>query len=402
MTEGKWVDWDRDRPPTEYIELAGGDLQKERPDMWIKPCDSVVLEVKAASVGPSESFKTNYTLRFPRFKRLREDKDWQSALSLSEFALLKTKVEAESSQRDFVVQAKRKINKRIKKEVVIAGTDSKIKTPYAGPQTKVFEGLDFHVMTDMLLPFKKSKAELEETIKANGGSIYASPTAKEHIICLAEKRPVKVASIIKRGETNIVRPAWLFDAIKQSEIDGPQRSRFLIPFESTHMFHLIEGSRGDIEGNVDVYGDSYCRDITPKQLGKMCEGMVFPKHSGFDAKMFRLQLEERGRGLEEGMGNMFARHTVRFVMSETTKSDADIDVLIDKTRVSFAGGKIAESDGADGITHFVIVDQGNKEGISALRIKISGRRPVPRVVSLKWVQDSWREKTVLDEERYAV
>jgi DNA ligase-4 len=400
LTEGKWMDWDRNRPPNEYVELAGGDLQRERPDMWIKPCDSVVVEVKAASVGPSESFKTNYTLRFPRFKRLREDKDWKSALSLSEFALLKSKVEAESSQRDFVVQAKRKMTKRIKKEVVIAGTDSKIKTPYAGSQTKVFQGLDFHVMTDMLQPFKKSKAELEEIIKANGGSIYASPTAKEHIICLAEKKPVKVASIIKRGETNIVRPAWLFDAIKQSEIDGPHRSRFLIPFEPVHMFHLIETSREDIESNVDMYGDSYCRDITPKELGALCEDMVHPKNSEFDARMFRLQLEERGRAMEEGPGNMFARYMIRFVPPHNAGEGTDIDILLAKSRVSFAGGKVAESDGVDGITHFVVVD---KEGISGLRAKLAERGGhMPRIVRLKWVQGSWAEMTVLDEERYVV
>src|SRR5947207_12140171 len=42
-TDGKWKEWDPKNPPLEYIELGGGDLQYERPDVWIKPDESVVL-----------------------------------------------------------------------------------------------------------------------------------------------------------------------------------------------------------------------------------------------------------------------------------------------------------------------------------------------------------------------
>ena len=41
---------------------------------------------------------------------------------------------------------------------------------------------------------------------------------------------VHVASIIKRGTTDIVRPSWLFDNIKQSETDG-DRSTLILPLE---------------------------------------------------------------------------------------------------------------------------------------------------------------------------
>jgi DNA ligase-4 len=56
LTQGKWHDWDKSKPPTEYIKLGGGDRQFERPDQWIKPCDSFIVDVKAASVGPSDQF----------------------------------------------------------------------------------------------------------------------------------------------------------------------------------------------------------------------------------------------------------------------------------------------------------------------------------------------------------
>jgi DNA ligase-4 len=170
-----------------------------------------------------------------------------------------------------------------------------------------------------------------------------------------------------------------------------------------HMFHLIESSRENIEGNVDIYGDSYMRDVTPTELGKLCEEMLHPKTQDFDAGMFRLQLEERGRGIGELPGNIFGRYMIRFVPSENVDAEKNINLLLLKTQFSFAGGKIAESDGADGITHYVVVDEGNEDVVRGLRSKIAERRgPIPRIVRLKWLLDSWAEKTVLDEERYAV
>ena len=143
LTADKWIDWDRKNPPTEYIELGGPDGQYERPDVWIKPSDSVVVEVRAASVGASDSFKTKLTLRFPRFKRIRTDKDWASALSIDDFVDLKATAEAEKEKEMKVDSSRKRVSKRQKKELIIVGNDSKVKTPYGGPQTKVFEGLIF-------------------------------------------------------------------------------------------------------------------------------------------------------------------------------------------------------------------------------------------------------------------
>lgn len=42
-------------------------------------------------------------------------------------------------------------------------------------------------MTDSLEPQKKSKAELEQLIKANGGKIYQTSTAAENTLCVADR-----------------------------------------------------------------------------------------------------------------------------------------------------------------------------------------------------------------------
>ncbi|CAG8956186.1 hypothetical protein HYFRA_00012103 [Hymenoscyphus fraxineus] len=396
QTEGKWKDWDVKNPPTEFVELAGGDRQRERPDVWIRPCDSIVIQVKASSVDASESFMTRYTLRFPRFQKIRHDKDWKSALSLSEFAVLKSKVEEETKKKgDFKVDSKRKSKKRVKKDLIIAGADSKIKTPYAGPQTQVFAGLDFCVLTDMTKPVKKSKAELEQMIKTNGGTITQNPYAKENILIIADKRTVKPASIIKRGTTNLISGAWIVDVLKQAEIDGPGRKRYLLPFEPRHLFHVLE-EKLDVERNVDVFGDSYARDILPTELGILCEGMIYPKTGDFDPALFRMQLEERGRGISDLPGEFLGRCKLFFLNGGIE----DVDRLIMISRVRFAGATVAEDEHEEGITHFIA--QEGDEGVRTVRERMVVEGRIARVVSGLWVEDCWREGTRLDEERYVV
>src|SRR5690606_32667019 len=46
-TEGKWQKWDPNHPPLQYMELAGQNYaQFERPDVWIRPEESLVIAVK--------------------------------------------------------------------------------------------------------------------------------------------------------------------------------------------------------------------------------------------------------------------------------------------------------------------------------------------------------------------
>ena len=150
-TDGKWKKWDPKHPPSEYIELAGGQLQYERPDEWILPSDSVVVEVKAASVSVTDQFKMGFTLRFPRFKKLRTDRRWDNAISILDFINLKNKAEKESKEKQFKVEDHRKKRLRAtrKRPLTVAGSETVLDTPYGGKATKVFEGLTFCKCQDL-------------------------------------------------------------------------------------------------------------------------------------------------------------------------------------------------------------------------------------------------------------
>jgi DNA ligase 4 len=144
-TDGKWVEWNSKRPPSDFVELAGGNLQYERPDVWIRPDESVVVSVKAASVSATDQFKMGLTLRFPRFKKLRTDRDWTSALTINGFLALQKNVEKEKNDKQFKVDDHRRKRQRLsrKKPLTVLGSHVPLKTPYGGPETNVFESLNF-------------------------------------------------------------------------------------------------------------------------------------------------------------------------------------------------------------------------------------------------------------------
>jgi len=266
LTEGKWHDWDVKKPPTEYIELAGGERQFERPDVWIRPDESVVFEVKAASVTTTDQFRMGSTLRFPRFKKLRQDKDWKSALSMQEFKELKQRAEEDKQEKQLRVDDARKTkrSKRRKKGTVVVGQEDVKFESSLKRESKLFDGKSFLILTDQIKP-KKSKVELEQLVKINGGKIVQTDR-DDDTICIADKNVVKVASISKMGKKVIVRPKWLFDCVKQAESDGLTREPFQLPYEPDVIFSCPDDQKESYERNVDKYGDSFARNINVEDL----------------------------------------------------------------------------------------------------------------------------------------
>jgi DNA ligase 4 len=393
-TEGKWIDWDPKRPPTEFIELGGGDLQYERPDVWIRPTDSVVVSVKAASVTVTDQFRMGCTVRFPRFKRLRLDRDWSTALSIREFTELKDRVEEEIKDKKFQVDTGGKRAKRSKREIVIAGNDQVTKAPYAEPTTQIFEGLNFCIMTESLKPLKRMKGELEQLVKANGAKIFQSPAAVENMICIAEKRVVKVASLIKSGRTNVVKPAWLFDALMQSEADL-WKPRFLLPFEKKHMFYVIPEDEAHVNQNTDPFEDSYTRDVDVSELRDLFEGIRGSSCKESDSEEFPMELGRYEQDFREMKGWLFRNLRIHLDF----KSANDVRKTLTGILLRFAGAEIAEALADDGTTH-ILVDVGSPN-LGIIRQQISRWVRLPRIVTIQWVDDCWNEGSLLDEERYS-
>ena len=413
QTDGKWKDWDSKNPPSDIVALGGPEnLQVERPDCWIRPDESVVVEVKAAQVAPSDDFKLGLTLRFPRFKRLRSDKDWKSALSVSEFLDLKTNVEKERRDKAFKVDDGRRQKKtfRRKKTLRIAGYEPDQPPRYIGPMGALFKDLKVFVVTDMLKPQKKTKQELEEMLKANGARIVQSHTAEPDTMCIADRRTVKVASIEKTGQHDIIRPLWILDCIEQHRVDSMRGLPDLrLPLEpDRHMFYTTARTAEEIADNVDQYGDSYARDVDAEELKQIFSGLQEVPEMPEQEQAALRELVIRSMSNVSSSGWLFRGLRMYFDLGDVEMIDGDSESvsLVDGAKASlrmaqihaqYAGATISSSLDDAELTHIVVSEDTD---VAAMRRAISGRKKLPRMVTRGWIEESWDEKTMLDEDRF--
>ncbi|KAI1456705.1 ATP-dependent DNA ligase [Annulohypoxylon moriforme] len=398
-TDGKWKQWDSKKPPSKYIQLAGGERhQILRPDEWIRPSDSIVISVKAASAGESDQFAMGITLRFPRFKGIRFDRSWDSCLDFPGFMDMKARAEKENDEKTMNMESRRKRTaKRVKREIVIAGQDNIAPAMFEGPKTKVFEGLDFCVLSDCTNPVKKSKTQLETLIKENGGRIHQRADPESRMLLIAEKKVVKVASLLKAGDVDIIKPKWVLDCLAQPDKD------FLLPFETGHLFHATDTTMHLAEENVDEFGDSYARDLSINELRGVLKSM--PKKEiligePFNKEEFLNQLAEHGHDMGNSRSYIFRRARVHFA---TTDDVSLISCLKLMNWIKYGGGSVVDNLDDKSITHVVVMsgsETGEMERAAEVRSSISSRTPVPRVVSRQWVEDCWKNRTTVDEERY--
>lgn len=400
--DGKWKDWDVKNPPTEYIELAGGSSFKERPDVWIRPKDSVVISVKAASVDPSESFAVGQTLRFPRFRSLRGDKRWDSALDEDEFKDLKHTVDDKVQENKKMVMENRRHRrpmKRQKRELVAAGAGDAAFVPEH--KSNLFDGLTFYVAHDIAEP-RMEKSQLENLIKEHGGTIMQEPDPDpaNGMIIISDKNVFKVNSMVKIADkdgkqVNVIRSRWVFDCLKQGDED------FLLPYEEAHLFRATESMKTLAGQSTDQFGDSYCRDVDVDELTEIFKHMPKVEPGTFDKDEFLDQLVDHGHDLPQLQGWIFRQCRVHFAAADGVFEMATYKL---QNYVKFGGGEVVEDLDDKEITHVVVVgkDQGVREAAAEVGAKISTRRKAPRVVTEKWVEDCWTEKTHLDGERYPV
>ncbi|KAL9622700.1 MAG: hypothetical protein Q9160_003010 [Pyrenula sp. 1 TL-2023] len=444
-TENKWRKWDPKRPPIEYIELGGGELQYERPDEWILPSDSVVVCVKAASVTKTETFKAGMTLRFPRFKRLRMDKSWETALSKEEFKDLKQTVDEERRTKEFKVDsnARKRLkttNSRARKPLTVSGYEARPATKSSPPPASgipIFSGLSFFVLTESLpQPPEKplSKPNLESLISSHGGLIHQTHTTSPDTLCIADKNAVRAASLKKRGDVLLIRSQWIFDCIAQARADGARGLKpEVVPFEvGRHLFFVPGEREEEWADNVDGWGDSFARDAGVEELKEIFAKMDDGKgEDGGGKRVKTLSLPERHRhkirallAADEDAGEKvppgwILEGTVLCIWpppptaageEEEEKGAMSLQHKLLSATAQFAGARIVDRlEEDEGVTHVVVVGDvatRDREGMKELRKRVAedvgeGKR-VPRIVSGEWVKVCIREGTRVDEEGYVV
>lgn len=395
-TEGMWKPWNA-KAAAKYVVLAGTD--KERPDVWIRASDSVVLEVKAASAYKTNTFAAGMTLRFPRFRKIRTDKSWDNgALDMDGWELLQTTAEEElKSKKEMAMEnRKRRAGKRQKRELAVTGAAEFVAE--VDKKTELFKDMTFHVPSDSANP-KKKKVELENLIRQHGGSVALNPKSVHDgsAIALADRHTARTLSLEKVEGVNIITPKWLLDSIQNS---------YRLPYESGHLFIATEDMQKDAKQNTDKFGDSYFRNVEVDELQSIFDNMR--KDNGdsdvvdFDTEAFYDQLEANGHDLPHSRGHVFRKCRLYVAPCEGVH---ELTLTRLRTWIGFGNGTVAD-DLDDEVTHVIIVSRGNEEAeqnvVANIRKRISRRKKlkIPRLVTEQWLEACWQEETRVSEEDY--
>lgn len=267
-----WHNYDTRKPPA-FLRLADG--LKEKPDVWIEPQHSRVLQIKAAQVVPTDKFRTPVTLRFPRVTKLRTDKSWREATTLEEVMQLREQFQGHYGKRPLsgLIGDGRGAAKRPRRGDGDASEGREVRRIGPGMRSysvhplyrdtdtssveqisTIFEGLEFCVMNGTK---EHDKPELETLIVQYGGTKVQYPFAESTFCVLAATQTLKVRNIIESRRFDVVNIRWLLDCVAQER---------RLPLGPKYVIFATERTREALLGQYDRFGDSYTEDATPQSL----------------------------------------------------------------------------------------------------------------------------------------
>ncbi|KAL0480389.1 DNA ligase [Acrasis kona] len=251
----------------------------EIPDVYIEPIHSKVLEVKAFSITETTKFKTGYTLRFPRVKRIRDDKNFDHCNTFSELSELvnnPTRRTASSltsikgdrgSKRKQRSEAAAEPRKRLKTSVISSCHDTD--TSNIKKEGKAFVGKEFVVLSG---DAENTKEQLERLIVKHGGTKVQNPSERTWLI-VAHEVTLKVINLVEAvksgksryGDKDVVHCSWIVDSAKQDKA---------LPLHPRYMVHTSKITNDRFLLEMDKYQDSYQEESTLISIKKSFENVL--------------------------------------------------------------------------------------------------------------------------------
>ncbi|XP_033127857.1 DNA ligase 4-like isoform X2 [Anneissia japonica] len=259
-----WKPLEKDKYPEHLL------LSNEKPEIWIEPSKSVIVQVKATEITYAKDYKTGCTLRFPRVEKLRDDKAWNQCMTADELDNLKKLADGKLASRHAVhdddnqdIQPqvkKRKVTSRVEQKASVAERFRGADTSSLKQISKLFEDMEFCIFNG---PSDYPKVELEKKVVEHGGKITQNPSVDTYCV-IAEKINVKVQNVISSGEQDVVQASWLIDCLK---------TKRRLPWLPHHMIHKSHETAAYFEVHYDSHGDSYTEDVTVDKLQEIFENI---------------------------------------------------------------------------------------------------------------------------------
>lgn len=245
ITATKWHVFKTEPPPPERVIFGS-----RKPDLWIYPEDSLVLEIKARSIdaSPLATYAVGTTLHNLYCRQIRDDKSFEECITVQEYREMKRLHSTDNTHKQDVIKEKKKSSRRALLESFSENTVT-IKA-----ESTLFNSFSFMILSgkvDNRTGERIADTDIAKVIKKYGGTITQSineeAAASGRFICISEIMTIKARQIHQRG-IDLIKPKWIFQCVRYASI---------IPLEPPLIF---KGSNTLIERakrRLDSYGDSY-------------------------------------------------------------------------------------------------------------------------------------------------
>ncbi|UJR20821.1 hypothetical protein I4U23_023932 [Adineta vaga] len=264
----KWKPWSKKTAPS-YILCT-----HEKPDVWIEPNDSCIVQVKATEFMTSDKYKCGFTLRFPRLEKFREDKAWYECVTYQELIDLRERNSGKLASRFMendlnddgqqTITMTRQLQNKSRQQAKPT-VDSRFRgiDQQAVKQTGHFlSNLQFCVMEGNA---KYSKADLEKLIYENGGTCVQNAVSKTHCVITDNPSSIRLRTLIKNRQYDIVHIAWLVRCIEHKE---------LLPYYLSDLISCTDKTRAGLDLLYDEFGDAYYTTTNEQELREIFNRMT--------------------------------------------------------------------------------------------------------------------------------
>ncbi|XP_072293749.1 DNA ligase 4 [Eucyclogobius newberryi] len=376
-----WKVYRKNDPPASI--LCG----TEKPEVYIEPCNSVIIQVKAAEIVSSDMYKTNCTLRFPRIEKIRDDKEWHQCMTLSELDQFRSKASGKLASRHLTMEdgelqkKKRKVPVKPKKVVGVVDHFKPQDLTGVKKETDLFEDVEFCVINGTE---EHPKAELERGVVSCGGIVVQNPGPDTYCV-LAGAENMRVKNLISSNKHDIVWATWLLECLDRKEV---------VPWQPRHMISMSPSTKEYFAKQYDQYGDSYSVDTDVEQLKE-----VFARIASTDLDLDVAQVEER-YGWEDLATSMFRQFRAYMDCFEDIGESVQVKTgtCLDIRGLEFElhGGKV-ERRLEEGVTHVVVESE---DTILQLRTLRRTFRKKFKIVREAWITDSINAGFLLNDHDY--
>lgn len=314
----------KDTPPNVRLKA------RKKPDFMIDPAKSIVVQVKASEIIPSDVYPTNYTLRFPRITKIRKDKSPNEIMEVKEFLRIREACGGKLAKRTDGAGGKSKhlyfnkkrrhsdfedsdgdvedepvkkksptatVSKDIANEETRAGFSGSSKILLSLPKPKpknsdssmsAGKNISPSKMKSAIMPLKKSNAlvqhnifmskvfcvygmtswklEMEHQIRQHGGEISQSPDVKNFFAIISARRN----SVLVRKAIQ----SGNYNVLQPSWVKKCIEKGEELETAPLDYWAMTQETRDKFKNEYDEYGDSYSKENTLEETRAIIERML--------------------------------------------------------------------------------------------------------------------------------